>query len=198
MIAGTYREEVLNVLLALLLHERGIVSAPEQSFQDLVRMRRHVPDVLVLFQGLRTAIEGKVADLPAAGDDAIQAAKGRVEQGIAHIGLALVYPATLRTVPFDQLKDAIAQASLRIAICSEAGDSGWTEGDLNYLAELLKRTFDQLIQEDVVAVAVAALEAGIEKFSGAVIGMPGVIGRAAEILGIGEPDGDRETTEEVK
>ncbi len=63
-----YREEVLNVLRAQLLDEQGIVSAPEQSLKRAAQTRR-VPDVLVLFRGLRTAIEGKVEDHSTASDD---------------------------------------------------------------------------------------------------------------------------------
>jgi len=54
------RQEVLNVLLAQLLQERGLVSAPEQIQRSQGRGRR-MPDVLVDFQGLRLAIEGEFA-----------------------------------------------------------------------------------------------------------------------------------------
>ncbi|MDP3063549.1 MAG: hypothetical protein Q8O40_10150, partial [Chloroflexota bacterium] len=77
MVAGKYREEVLNVLLALLLSERGVVTAPEQSFRDAIEHRRHIPDVLVVFQGLRTVIEGKVDDQPSAAQNALQDAQER-------------------------------------------------------------------------------------------------------------------------
>ena len=62
MPSNGYREEVFNVLLALLLHERGVITAPEHSFRQAFEERRHVPDVLVVYLGLRTVIEGKVAD----------------------------------------------------------------------------------------------------------------------------------------
>lgn len=187
MTSGGYREEVLNVLLALLLSERGIVSAPEQSLRQALHRRRHLPDVLVVFQGLRTAIEGKVDDVPSAAEIVLQSARHRVEKGIAHIGLALLYPASLRQVPFDQLADAIAQAPLRIAVLSEAGESGWAGGDLNYLAGLLRRTFDQLVQEDVVARAAEVLSSGISEFARSAFASPATRQRAARILGIGEP-----------
>lgn len=117
-----YREEVLNVVLAQLLDEQGIISAPEQSLK-LAAQARRVPDVLVLFRGLRTAIEGKVDDHPTAADDVIKDAQGRVEQGIAHIGVAVLYPAALRQIPFPSLKNELSKAKLRMAICSEAGSS---------------------------------------------------------------------------
>jgi hypothetical protein len=181
-----YREEVLNVLLAQLLDEQGIVSAPEQSLKRATQTRR-IPDVLVLFRGLRTAIEGKVGDHPTAADDVLRDARGRVEQGIAHIGVAIIYPASLRQIPFPSLKSELGKVKLRIAICSEAGEQGWTDGDINYLGAMLRRTFDQLIEEDVVTQAVAALDAGVEVFARAITMSPAAIERSAELLGIGEP-----------
>lgn len=186
MSIGGYREEVLNVLLAQLLDEQSIISAPEKSLRQPDKGRK-VPDIIVLFQGLRTVIEGKVDDHPGAAEEVINDVRQRVEQGIAHIGIAVLYPATLRQVNFHSLKSELSQITLGIAICSEAGESGWTEGNLNHLGALLRRTFDQLIEEDVVAQAVAALEAGVEKFAQAVAGLPAAIERSADVLGIGEP-----------
>jgi hypothetical protein len=181
-----YREEVLNVLLAQLLDEQGIVSAPEQSLKRASKTRR-VPDVLVLFRGLRTAIEGKVDDHPTAVEDVLKDARGRVEQGIAHIGIAVLYPPALRQIKFPSLKNELSKARLRIAIYSEAGQQGWSDGDVNYLGAMLRRTFDQLVEEDVVTQAVAALDAGVEVFAQAINASPAAIERSAELLGIGEP-----------
>jgi len=197
MTGGGFREEVLNVVLAQLLDEQSIVSAPEKSLRQPDKGRK-VPDIIVLFQGLRTVIEGKVDDHPGAAEEVINDVRQRVELGIAHIGIAVLYPATLRQVDFHSLKSELSQITLGIAICSEAGESGWTEGNLNHLGALLRRTFDQLIAEDVVAQAVAALESGVEKFAQAIAGLPAAIERSADVLGIGEPPEatDKELSEE--
>ena len=181
-----YREEVLNVLLAQLLDEQGIVSAPEQSLKQASKSRR-IPDVLVLFRGLRTAIEGKVDDHTTAVEDVLKDVRGRVEQGIAHIGIAVLYPPALRKIQFPLLKSELGKARLRIAIYSEAGEQGWSDGDVNYLGAMLRRTFEQLVEEDVVTQAVAALDAGVEVFAQAINASPAAIERSAELLGIGEP-----------
>jgi len=186
MSTGRYREEVLNVLLAQLLDEQGIVSAPEQSLK-LASKTRRVPDVLVLFRGLRTAIEGKVDDHPTSVEDVLKDAKGRVEQGIAHIGIAVLYPPALRQIQFPSVKNELGKVKLRIAIYSESGQQGWSDGDVNYLGAMLRRTFDQLVEEDVVTQAVAALDAGVEVFAQAISASPAAIERSAELLGIGEP-----------
>jgi hypothetical protein len=186
MSRGGYREEVFNVLLAQLLAEQGIVSAPEQSINRALKSRS-VPDVMVVFRGLRTAIEGKVDDNPKAKDEVMENAKKRIEQGIAHIGIAVLYPAALRKLNFNAVKPELNKIKLQVAICSEAGEQGWAEGDVNYLGDMLRRTFDQLVKEDVVAQAVAALEAGVEVFAYAIGVAPAAIERSAELLGIGEP-----------
>ena len=46
-----HREEVLNVVLALLLHRRGVVAAPEQILTKTLEQGRAMPDVLVYYQG---------------------------------------------------------------------------------------------------------------------------------------------------
>lgn len=182
-----YREEVFNVLLALLLHERGVISAPEQSFRQALEERRHVPDVLVVYRGLRTVIEGKVADKSNAGEKAFEQARDRVSSGIAHVGIALLYPAAIRKIPsFSDLQSFLRDCTLKIAVCSETGETGWSEGSIDYLTDVLRGTYEQLIREDVVVRAVDLLNAGIDEFARLVFSNPSTIQRATEILGIRE------------
>jgi len=183
MTTGGYREEVLNVILAQLLDEQGIVSAPEQSIRDAMR-RRSMPDVIVSYQGLRTVIEGKVEDHPLARADALGDAKERIERGIAHIGIAVIYPSELRGVEFHDLKAALSQATLNVDVCTEAGDLGWTEGNAMYLGSLLRRAFESLVREDVLKEAVSTLNEGIEIFATATLPKPGIVNRLAKALGI--------------
>lgn len=187
MSSSGYREEVFNVLLALLLHERGVVTAPEQSLREAIEQRRHVPDVLVVYRGLRTVIEGKVADKAGADVKAIEQARDRVNSGIAHVGIALLYPAAIRKTPsFSELRGFLSTCTFKVAVCSETGETGWTEGGLDYLADVLRGTFEQLVREDAVVKAVDVLNAGIEEFARLVFTSPATIDRAAEILGIRE------------
>lgn len=182
----SYRQEVFNVLLAQLLEERGIISAPEDVLKTTPDSSRKIPDVLVDFSGLRTAIEGEVDDQQGYGHKAISSARKRVEQGIAHIAVAVIYPASLREYPFTKLKSQLSKCELRIAVVTEGGESKFVQGTIDQLGEILRRTFGELVQEDVVAQAVAALEAGIEKFAGTVSEKPGTIARLADVLGIHE------------
>ncbi len=148
-----------------------------------------MPDVMVEFSGLRTVVEGEVSDQSDAESRALQSAGRRVEQGIAQIGIAVVYPETLRHAQFTRLKNQLAACTLKFAVVTEAGATGFAEGDVNGLCDVLRRAYDQLVQENVVSEAVAALEAGIEKFASTVTRRRGLAARLAETLGIRElPD----------
>jgi hypothetical protein len=181
-----YRQEVLNVLLAQLLQERGIVSAPEDVLKTSPRDTRKMPDVMVDFFGLRTAIEGEVDDQADAAPKALASAQKRVEQGIVHIAVAVVYPASVRKHPFARLKEELAKAELKIAVVTESGAKGFDQGNVDRLGEFLRRAFGELVQEDVVAQAVEELKQGIEKFVAVTERDTGTIARLAEVLGIQE------------
>src|SRR5688572_26522685 len=140
-----HRQEVLNVHLAQLLQERGLVSTPENT--QMRDGKRHMPDVLVLFQGLRTAIEGEY-EAADAKKKAVDSAQKRVELGVAHIGIGVVYPLHLKDVPHAELPTALAAAQLQIAVVTENGASGFVNGDVQHLERTLRSTFDQLIKED--------------------------------------------------
>jgi hypothetical protein len=117
-----FREEVLNVILAQILEAHGVIYAPERIIKARPGITRKMPDVLVYFRGLRLIIEGKVEDAPNAEESALNAARQRVEEGLAHIGVAIVYPAFLRESPrLERLKRGMREGLLRVAIYSESG-----------------------------------------------------------------------------
>jgi len=185
-----YRQEVLNVVLAQLLQERGAVVAPEKIIKA-TGFERRMPDVIVHFQGLRLIIEAEVSDNPIAHQNALESARKRLEQGIAHISVAVIYPETLRYKKLVDLKQALSDCDLEIAILTEAYETEFTHGNIGYLENMLRRAFDILVKEDVVSESVKILEAGIEEFGNALIGKKAEIGRLAVTLGI------RETTTEI-
>lgn len=178
-----YRQEVFNVLLAELLQEQGIISAPEEIFR-LESRQRGMPDVIVYFNGLRTAIEGEIGYRKAAYEYAFQSAKNRVDQGIAHIGVGIVYPEELRKMEFSELKTALANCLLDIAVISESSTTDFVKGNIDDLQNVLRRTFDQLVKEDIVTEAVIKIDTSVEKFAGVVAPKKGVIDRIRKILGI--------------
>jgi hypothetical protein len=179
------REEVFNVILAQILEEHGVISAPEQIIKARPGQSRKMPDVLVDFRGLRLIIEGKVEDFPKAEESALRAARQRVEEGLAHIGVAVVYPALLRKIERpSQLKKELAESRLMVAIYSESGESGFTETRIENIPNMLFQTFDQLVQEDVVKRATEMLAEAVEKAAPVLAAIPSFPREAAKILGI--------------
>jgi len=183
--ASGFREEVFNVLLAQILEEHGVISAPERIIKARPDMARRMPDVLVDFLGLRLIIEGKVEDAPNAEETALNAARQRVEEGLAHIGVAVVYPALLRKIERpSQLKKGLEENRLRVAIVSESGESGFSDTNMENIPNLLFQTFDQLVQEDVVKRATELLDAAVEQAAPLLAAIPAFPREAARILGI--------------
>ena len=84
------------------------------------------------------------------------------------------------------MKTSIEACELEVAVVTESERTGFIKGDINYLENSLRRTFEQLVKEDVVAEAVAALEVGIEQFASVLASKTGDVGRVAESLGIKE------------
>lgn len=197
------RQEVLNVLLAQLLREHGVIASPEQIVRTQGRSSRAMPDVLVDFQGLRLAIEGEV-DNQGAEARARRMALRRLEQNIAHIAIAVVYPRDLRSVGFDVLKSRLATTPLRYAIITEVTtvratqlqlfpeqqDIEWQDvspfmvGPLDALVDALRRTYGNLVQDEVLEEAVSLLETGIEGFLHAVSSQVATTDRFTSALGI--------------
>jgi len=180
----TYRQEVFNVILAQLLQERGVISAPENIIKAGPDFSRRMPDILVNFNGLRLIIEGEIGDSAESRNKAINSARARVEEGLAHIAIAVIYPEELQSYSFAELKDKFSQSDLLVAIASETGVPEFIETGVNNLSGHLNAAFEQLIQEDVVARAVLAIDNGVEQFAYAVMTRPGVSKRLADVLGI--------------
>jgi hypothetical protein len=145
----TNRQEVLNVLVAQLLQERGLVAVPEQIINLPNLVSRRMPDVLVDFYGLRLAIESEFASRNAE-DKASKAALLRVQEGIAHIGMALVYPEGLRSISgSEKLRESLSTAHLHFAIVTEAEASAqltlpFVDRQQQYVVSFAKGNLDSI------------------------------------------------------
>ncbi|MCX7967637.1 MAG: hypothetical protein N3B10_03990 [Armatimonadetes bacterium] len=153
-----FRQEVLNVKLAELLAQRGLVALPEQ------RLPEALPDVLVIFRGLRLNIEGEIGDQVGAEQRAWGKASERVQRDIAHIAVALLYPAYLRHEPLENLTRAIEGATLKFAVCIPPipEKPNWLEGDIDALCHVLQTAYERLASEDAVQKAASLLREAIQ------------------------------------
>ena len=83
-----HREESINTQLAILLTRHGVDAEPETIHQS----GQQKPDVMFVLGGLRVIIEGKFSDTPEAEKTVLSDALKRIQSGICHISVALVYP----------------------------------------------------------------------------------------------------------
>lgn len=191
------RQEVLNVYLAELLQERNLVALPEQ-IQSPQGRSRQMPDVIVDFRGLRLAIEGEFAAARAK-ERASESALERVEKGIAHIGMAIIYPLSLRGI---HMRNELANTELEFAIITETQQAKVQElpliqvreknhftfhkGGLDDLVEALHQSYTQLIQDEVLQRAITLVGDGISHFVRALATQSAVPERFASELDVKE------------
>jgi hypothetical protein len=193
-----FREEVLNVELARILQKQGLVSYPETR-ERTSHGRTVLPDVLVLYQGLRTIIEGKLEDQPDAQDNVHRQAYNRVTDGLAHISIAVIYPATLRIVK-DKVRQALYSSKLQFEVITEFGSQGWSTAKVSDLGDILRRTFEQATKQDLVYETAKGIEETLNEFALVIYASEGTTERFREVLGIKEPpeDADGKRSEKFK
>jgi len=194
-----YRQEVLNVLLAQLLQEHGQVVAPERVFRHTEGSIK-LPDLLVDFQGLRLVIEAEIGKSKDKQDRARDKAQERVDQAIAHVGVAVAYPKELQDIKdFSKLKAGLAKANLDFAIITEVTpketqkefwpgapkQAQFMTGTVADLADSLRRSYEQLVKDETLTNAVARVEASIEEFVFALRAQPATAERMAQAVGVG-------------
>lgn len=178
-----HREEVLNVTLAECISARGMAAAPET-----ITARHEMPDVIVIFRGLRCVIEGKTGDVPSARQIVAADAAKRVDQGIAHLAIGVVYPRHLRTTAFEVLAKAINEATFDFMVYTENGAGEWRTGGVDAILEELRRAHEAIVRDDAVTRAVQKLSLGMGVVSDALISSPAVCDRLINVLGIGEAE----------
>jgi len=176
--SGGFREEVLNVALASLLDKRGLVSVPEEIRQSSKGKR--LPDVTVVdYLGIRTTIEGRIADVAGVESSLAADASRRVDEGISQICIAVIYPSSLRnSTTFEQLQEAMRSCMLRLRVFTEGERGDWTEASVDGLADVLRRAYDSLVRQDVLDAAVVELGNAIEDSCDGLLESPA----SAEIL----------------
>jgi hypothetical protein len=180
------REEVINTVLAARIAYRGSPANPE----TIRRRGAARPDVIAMFRGLRCVFEGKVADVPNARSIVCNDAQRRVEEGIAQVAVAIVYPEQMRTTPFAQLPGALDSAQFDFCIQTENGTGDWHTGGIDEILGELRRAHDVLLTDDVVKQVSDDLSQGLEEIAGIFIDDAAVCDRLVQLLGIGSQETD--------
>jgi hypothetical protein len=162
-----FREEVINVALAELLEQRGMLSVPETIRKSIARKTRDLPDIIVAdLLGIRMVIEGRFNVGAPSQRSLLKDAKERVEQGISPVCLAVLYPPELRSADsLTRLRKNLQKSKLEIRVISESNDGEWSSGTVDDVAEALRRSYELLVSEDVVVASVAEIASSIETAS---------------------------------
>jgi hypothetical protein len=182
------RQEVVNVVLAECLQDAGLAAVPEQIIRAAASGQVRLPDVIVDFEGLRLAIEGEFATTPDAEAKAVNKATERVEEGLAHVGIGVVYPAEAASWAFEELRRRLPESRLVFAVATELpGAPSLVEGTVEHLCEALRRAYDTLIEDEALQRAVAVLEVAIDRWVSALRPQPGSTARCARVLGVWGP-----------
>ncbi|MGE0082891.1 MAG: N-6 DNA methylase [Desulfococcaceae bacterium] len=175
-----HREESVNTQLALLLTKQG-VSAESETIQQ---SGKHRPDVMFTLGGLRVIIEGKFSDTPDADNVVLADALRRVQTGICHIAVALVYPKEIRTVSTGQLGETLSGSRLRFLIISETGQTEWAEAAPAEILASLRRVHESLCRDDIVAESARKLSEKIEAIASLWTGQTATCDRLSVLLGM--------------
>jgi hypothetical protein len=193
-----FREEVLNVALAELLEQRGMLSVPETIRKSIARKTRDLPDILVGdLLGIRIVIEGRFDNGRSSRESLLRDSRERVENGISPVCLAVLYPPDLRAADsFPQLRKNIDHATLGVRVISESSDGDWSEGTVDDIVDTLRRSYELLVSEDVVVSSVAEIEDAIEVASEVFVHTPALTERFRQALGIPEETDGKDKTEE--
>jgi len=189
-----FREEAINVQLGNILAARGL----EATAETIEAGGR--PDVLIILGGLKLVLEGRAE---AQRQSLMRDAQARVEEGLADMAMAIVYPRGLETAR------SMAELSRQIEVARYDGaifyfdrrgiaSMPFTGASLDELIQTINAVFRLRVQNDVVREQVANLEGTIEDivsqasmtdlfFSSAIL-----VGRLKAALGI-EADAGKTT-----
>jgi hypothetical protein len=168
-VATAQREEVINSRLAYLLERRGTHARAE----TIVRTGRStsLPDVIVDWLGVRIVIECKY-EATGVDSELRTQVEARLDAALGDVGVALVYPAQLRTAT--DLDDELSAAPLRARFIAPGRLGEWITLDgVGGLADALDQARAILIDDDAINAAAAKLTEAIGLFERAVMRQPG-------------------------
>ena len=143
------------------------------------------------FRGLRLVIEGKVDDVQDGHRVVSEQALSRIEDAIAHMSMAVVYPSSLRETPFSDLKTELGKCLLEFRVFSENGASTWRKGRFHTIMAELRRIQEHLARDDAVQQAANDLRERLDGIADLFAINKGVCDRLTNILGVGVPTNEK-------
>ena len=153
-----FREEVINVKLADALIARGL----EANAETIKRSGR--PDVLISLEGVKVVLEGRTASQEAA---LMRDAEERVENGVADISIAVVYPKDLKVATgmadlARKIEATCYSGCIFYADSSGVAKMPFQGASLDELVQYINAAFRIRVQNDVVREKVAEISDTME------------------------------------
>ena len=205
------REEVINVRLAELLDKRGLITIPENTMKTI--SGRKMPDILIgVYEGIIINPEGKY-DTPQGRKEVERQCKGRINDGIANMSIAVCYPPELANVKFQDLPKELEASEFAIKIFSVSGknspgtmdwyndtsDEGFQNCSVNDLARVIKDAYNELISDKTIQNNVKLIDSTIDSCVEKLSNQTGAVARLEKIVTIafdGEEDSEEEDGKE--
>jgi hypothetical protein len=162
--ATRYREEAVNTTLAQIMTRLGAPSKAEQIIKS--GKGKKYPDLQTEWAGLRVAIEAKYEG-PGAAEDVSSQVEERLEDALGELGIAVLYPATIRSAA--DLEAELEHAPLKARFASPGRIGQWQQLDgVADLVRCLDYARGLLIDDDVVKDSASQLAEAIAMFERAV------------------------------
>jgi hypothetical protein len=154
-----FREEVINTRLADVLSEFGLNTLPETI--DMTTGSKKYPDVSTLVEGIKVTIEGRKETYQK--DKLMEDAKRRIEEDIADVSIALLYPkeieeqeATDKLIEF--LKKCKYNGAIFYSTDGNVKEEKFENITIELLAQILKNVTALIISKQKISEYVKEVE----------------------------------------
>lgn len=147
--AAPHREEPLNTVLAQIMCEHGVQAEAE----TILRLGKARPDITIRMEGITICVEAKSDYFPKADLEVVKNAQDRLDNELCTIAIAVLYPKDLRLVGTGSVKDEMSNTGLRYKVLvsgASGGNAKWFTGTPSSIVDVLRHTYKQLLDEDVV------------------------------------------------
>lgn len=185
--APEHREEVFNTELARILGQSGLFAEPELIIRagSGRELTKKYPDVRIGYSlGLKLIIEGRFEG-PGVESALTTRARERIDTNLCSVAVAIVYPSSIKAVPFVDISEKLKKSPLELRVLTEDSDGSWIHGDVGQLTEILRRTHEAAASDTLLDEAVERLDGAIEASATALADIPPAVARFSTILGVG-------------
>ena len=159
-----FREEVLNVKLAELLSNRGIISVPETILR--LEGKNRLPDLMITdYNGLRVVLEGKINSGSSFRNQLEKECNQRLDEGICMMVIGVIYPESLRYSTWSIIEKELSECSLELKVFSEVGETPWISSDVEGLSEIENDDLKKKGEQTLIRVHETHINAWIKCFN---------------------------------